>query len=168
MDSDFLLIYKMRQGDDGAWDAFVRKYYGDILNYCHFRCRDRETAEDLTQEVFLRFVGALETYRHRGKAKHYLYAIAGNLCRDLGSRRQTLPLEAAGELRAAEADPEDRLVLEEALRRLPEEFREVVLLHYYQGLKLAEVAAVLGIGLPLVKYRLKRAKELLRKELEQR
>lgn len=55
MDSDFFLIRKMRQGNGDAFDAFIRKYYGDILRYCACRCFDEEDAQDLTQETFVRF-----------------------------------------------------------------------------------------------------------------
>lgn len=55
----------------------------------------------------------------------------------------------------------DRLDMEQALHSLPEELREVVILYYFQELKQKEIAKILGIGLPLVKYRLKRAKEML-------
>ncbi len=167
MDSDWMLIFKMKQGSDAAWDQFVRKYYPDMLKYCFFHCQDRESAEDLTQEVFLKFFSALSQYQHRGKAKNYLYTIAGNLCRSQVPRTREYSLEKAAELGS---DPslvlEERLMLDAALHRLPEEFRDVILLHYYQGLKLSEVAQVLKIGLPLVKYRLKRGKEQLRKELD--
>ncbi len=168
MDPDFVLIYKMRQGNEAAWDQFIRKYYAGIFKYCCFHCQDRDTAEDLTQEVFLKFFSALAGYEHRGKAKNYLYTIAANLCKTSAASQQTLSIDAVSELGS---DPsgglDDRLAVEAAVRRIPEEFREVVWLHYYQGLKLSEIAAVLQIGLPLVKYRLKRAKELLRKELEE-
>ena len=55
MDVDFLLIRKMKQGDDAAFDTFVRKYYDDILKYCSYHCSDAEYAEDLTQETFANF-----------------------------------------------------------------------------------------------------------------
>lgn len=167
MDSDWILIYKMKQGNDGAWEQFIRKYYADILKYCFFHCQNRQSAEDLTQEVFLRFISALDRYQHRGKAKNYLYTIAGNLCKD---QRILNPAVSLEELADMDSDfsvkLDERMMLEAAIRCLPEEFREVILLHYYQGLKLSDIADVLKIGLPLVKYRLKRAKELLRKELE--
>ena len=167
MDSDRILIYKMRQGDDSAWDAFIRKYYPDMLKYCYFHSQDRELAEDLTQEVFLKFFSTLGSYRHQGKAKNYLYTIAGNLCRDQYGKRILLPLEEALGQGSDEREAlDERLELETAIRKLPEEFREVVVLHYYQELKLTEIAQVMKTGLPLVEYRLMRAKELLRKELD--
>ena len=52
--------------------------------------------------------------------------------------------------------------MEGVIRKLPDEMKEVIILHYFQDLKLKEVADIIGIGLPLVKYRLKRAKELLK------
>ena len=57
----------------------------------------------------------------------------------------------------------DKVVIEEALRRLPEEYREVIILYYFQNLKLSEIAGVLQINLSLVKYRIRQAK----KQLEQ-
>lgn len=56
---------------------------------------------------------------------------------------------------------QDKLLVEWALKKLPEEFREVVILHYLQDMKLKDVANTLQIGLPLVKYRMKAAKQRL-------
>lgn len=174
MDADLFTIRKMKQGDDAAFDAFVRKYYGDILKYCTFHCADRKEAEDLTQETFVRFFAKLSEYRHVGKAKNYLYTIAANLCKNAFAKRAPLTaeeetLEALGE-RAADVEnaATTHLLLEWALGELPPEQREVVILHYYQDLKQREIAEILEIGLPLVKYRLRQAKlrlsELIGKE----
>mgnify|MGYP001532094519 CR=1 FL=1 len=75
MDVDFLLIRKMKQGDDDAFDTFVRKYYNDILKYCVYHCSDAEYAEDLTQETFANFFAKLSDYRYKGKTKNYLYTL---------------------------------------------------------------------------------------------
>lgn len=174
MDADLFTIRKMKQGDDAAFDAFVRKYYGDILKYCTFHCADRKEAEDLTQETFVRFFAKLSEYRYQGKTKNYLYTIAANLCKNAFAKRAPLTaeeetLEALGE-RAADAEnaATTHLLLEWALGQLPPEQREVVILHYYQDLKQREIAEILEIGLPLVKYRLRQAKlrlsELIGKE----
>ena len=80
--NDVILILQMKQGDEQAFDKFVRKYYGDILSYCKYHCLDQTEAEDLTQETFLRFMNNIQSYQHIGKAKNYLYVIAGNLCKD--------------------------------------------------------------------------------------
>lgn len=59
----------------------------------------------------------------------------------------------------------DKVVIEEALRRLPEEYREVIILYYFQNLKLSEIAGVLQINLSLVKYRIRQAKKHLEQYL---
>ena len=166
MDRDFFLIQKIKNGDDDAVEEFVRKYYPVILKYCKYHICDKQSAEDLTQETFERFFSSLCRYRHREKTANYLYVIAGNLCRDSYRHKNELPLEELPE--TAEnimADVELKITLEQALQRLPEELREVIILHYFQNLKQREIAEILQIGLPLVKYRLGRARELLKEDL---
>ncbi len=169
MDTDFLLIRKMKQGDDEAFDRFVHKYYEEILSYCNRHCYGTEYAEDLTQETFLHFFAKLSDYHYKGKTKNYLYTIAGNLCKDYYKKKKDIPTEGEDLERNAPSDdsPENsvlnKVIVEEAVRALPEEFREVIILYYFQELKLSEIAGVLQISLSLVKYRLKQAK----KQLEQ-
>ena len=167
MDSDFFLIRKMRQGDEEAFDVFIRKYYGDILRYCACHCFDAEDAQDLTQETFVRFFSRFSDYRHKGKTKNYLYTIAGNLCKNYYKQQKPMSIdeEQLSEMESASGNPEgnvtDKIMLEWALEQLPEEFRQVIGLYYFQEMKLTEIASVLGISLPLVKYRLKQARSRL-------
>lgn len=165
MNADFLWIRRMKQGDEEAFDLFVRKYYEEILRYCNYHCSDQRYAEDLTQETFVRFFSKLSDYHDRGKTKNYLYTIAGNLCRDFYKKKREVPLEELEPGRKpepAETGSEEilnKLTVEWALGQLPDELREVVILYYFQDLKLREIADTLQIGLSLVKYRLKQAKE---------
>lgn len=164
MDADFWLIQKMKRGDEKAFDIFVHKYYEKILNYCVYHCMDKSYAEDLTQETFVRFFAKLSDYRYMGKTINYLYTIAGNLCRDhfkkaKESKLEESVIEKQNDFSKLETDVIlDRIVMQNALTKLPEELREVVVLYYFQGLKLAEISDVLHVGLPLVKYRMKQAK----------
>ena len=162
MYGDFLLLHRMRHGEEQALDAFVRKYYPRILRYCRLHISDVGIAEDLTQETFVRFFRTLPKYQHYGKAANYLYVIAGNLCRDFYRKPEELLLE---ELPEQPADPMDtldlRMDVRMALERLPQELREVTILYFFQEIKQTEIARILGIGVPLVKYRLRRAKECL-------
>lgn len=105
MDPDAGLIRRMNQGDDEAIEAFVRKYYPQILGYCCYHLRHRQDGEDVTQETFARFFASLDRYRHYGKAANYLYVIAGNLCRDHLRRRREVPTEGLPQQPAPPEEP---------------------------------------------------------------
>ena len=166
MDQDFFLIRKMRHGDEEAMDVFVRKYYPLILKYCGFHCGDSQQAEDLTQETFLKFFKALAGYSCQGKTLNYLYTIARNLCIDFSGERKEIAVDQfpdSGEEKMSEVD--DRLAVERALRQLPDDLKAVVILRFFQELKQKEIAKILGIGLPSVKYQLKKALALMERIL---
>lgn len=138
MDRDFLLVQKMRMGDEKAIEIFVEKYYPRILSYCQVHIGDHGYAEDMTQETFERFFRSLKQYRHYGKAANYLYVIAANTCHDYHRKHKEIATET-----------------------MPEQVREVAVLYFLQEQKQKDIAVMLGIGLPLVKYRIRRARELL-------
>ena len=162
MDADFILLHRMRNGDDQAIEDFVRKYYPRVLRYCHLHIRDVGYGEDLTQETFARFFRTLNQYQHYGKAANYLYVIAGNLCRDHHKKLDEIPMEELPEQPIYQMEVLDlRLDVHRALEQLPPELLEVTILYFFQELKQKEIARILGVGLPLVKYRIRRAKDLL-------
>lgn len=165
MDADFLLICRMKSGNDAAIEDFVRKYYPLILQYCRLHIWDKAYAEDATQEVFARFFRTLDRYQHYGKALNYLYVIAGNICRDFYRKPDEIPMNPMDERPEESLDVmeslEMRMDVWMALEKLPQELKEVTILFFFQEVKQREIARILGIGLPLVKYRIKRAKELL-------
>lgn len=170
MYSDFLLIKKMKQGDDEAFDIFIRKYYRKILSYCYYHCPDKDYAEDLTQETYVRFFTKFSDYHYKGKTLNYLYTIAGNLCRDYSKKVKEMPVEGMEYLEEnwKQCQTEgilNRIYIEQALRQLPDDLSRILTLYYFQELKLTEIASILQIGLPLVKYRLRRGKKLLKELL---
>ena len=148
--NDFLLIRKMKQGDEQA--------------YHH--CFDQTYAEDFTQETFIRFFTKLSDYHYKGKTLNYLYTIAGNLCKDYLKRtKETLLEENEFEEENQTEQILNRVLIEQVLEQLPDESREVLTLYYFQELKLTEISDTLQIGLPLVKYRLQKARKQLRELL---
>lgn len=172
MQQDFLLVRKMQSGDEVAMEEFIQKYYPQILQYCTYHCPDNGWAQDLTQETFEHFFRSLAKYRNQGKVLNYLYTIARNLCIDWtrknkkmiteNSERAEESIENAAEETDMAGSITEKLLIETALAKLPEELREVVILHYFQGRSMREAAAILQIGVPLVKYRMKKAKEMLK------
>lgn len=143
--NDFLLILQMKQGNEKAFDKFVRKYYAGILSYCRYHCMNQAEAEDLTQETFLRFMENIASYQHIGKAKNYLYVIAGNLCKNYAKKWKAESVEQEILERELVSDggihrKEKRMDVEQALGRLAPELREVILLIYFGDCKLKEVS----------------------------
>ena len=165
MDADFQLIQRMKHGDERAVEDFVRKYYPAILRYCRIHIPQYDLAEDVTQETFEHFFRSFQNYQHSGKALNYLYRIAANLCRDY-FRQRIEPPEAMPERRGME-DVDGWLDVRRAVDALPAELKEVAILFFFQELRQTEIAQVLNIGLPLVKYRIRKARELLTKNLKQ-
>ena len=147
-------------------------YQNLIFSLCYQMTQNYFEAEDLAQETFVHFFTNLPDYRHIGKAKNFLYTIAGNLCRNYLKKTTETLLDDSELADLAEADEFTsdlltKLAVEDALKRLPDDLRDVVALYYFQDLKLSEIADILKIGLPLVKYRMKQAKIQLKKYLEQ-
>ncbi len=131
VDLDFLLIRKMKQGDEEAFDLFIHKYYKDILSYCNYHCIDKEYAEDLTQETFIRFFTKLSLYHHKGKTKNYLYTIANHLCIDYMKKEKEIPTEEEKLVEKIETGDQkkdtilNRITIESALKKLPAELKEL-------------------------------------------
>lgn len=82
MIADFLLVQKIRNGDNQAGNQLVEKYYSSIYQYCYLHTHNQEYAEDMVQETFERFFGALISGAEIKKAKSYLYNIAGNIIKN--------------------------------------------------------------------------------------
>lgn len=168
--TDSLLVHLARAGDEDACEKLVKKYYSSVYQYCLLHIYDPYEAEDLTQEVFTRFFSNLYRYKEYGKVKNYLYTIAENTVKNYYKKKKDIPSE---ELLKSEYSSKNhveelgvRLTIEQAVRKLPEEIRETAVLYFFQELKQREIAELLHIKLSLVKYRIGRAKELLKKELE--
>ncbi len=170
---DALLIRRIKQGDEAAFNALVYRHYDNIYAFCCRRCGDRELAADLTQEVFLRLVTAVYRYSVTGKFTNYLLTIAVNVCNDHYRRKkpETAPLE---EFSAADPGAEERLLENdsaEAVRRaldaLPDGQRDTVILRYWHNMKLRDIAAVTGVPTATAKSRLRLGMARMRKIIEE-
>ncbi len=143
----------------------IIKYYDEIFRYCFHHLGDREAAEDVCQDTFVSFIEHEGEYCSRGKLKNYLYTIARNKCIDY-SRKKTPVYTDKPPDRRQEGGFEDKTEIRQLVEQLPEEYRQVILLRFFQGLTFAEIARILGVSASAAKYRVKRALELLQKEVE--
>lgn len=128
----------------------LEEQYDKIYRYCYFRLRNRETAEDITQETFLRYFEKYSLSNAEWAVK-YLYTIARNLCIDEYRQKPLLPLEDSlmQEQPAKDSDEEQLLTglsVRTALSKLEHEEQELLLLKYVNEVSVSAIAQILGIS----------------------
>lgn len=141
----------------------LKDQYEKIFRYCFFKLRDRATAEDLTQETFLRFLES-SNYTDMNKKLRYLYTIAGNLCTDYFRKKISDEL--------IENIPDDHdyeeciltnVALGNAIKALPKEDSEIVVLRYVNDVPVGVLAELYGISRFKMGRRIKKILDELRK-----
>lgn len=171
-DSDDALMARFCQGDEQAFAALYDRHARQLEIFLRRFVADRALAEDLLQTTFLSFVRARGRYVPTAGVRAWLFTIAANAARDAlrrrGSRREdSLGDDAAdmgvgGAEESAERDPQMSQAIETALRQLPPDQREAVLLHKMHGLSFPEVAAAQGTTVGAAKLRAHRGYQRLR------
>ena len=162
------LVVRARQGDHDAFAVLARGSVARLDSAANLILRDRELARDAVQEGFLAAWRQLPTLRDPDRWEAWLRRLVVRACIDVLRRRGRRPTEvempALFEPSVADATSlfADRELLDMALRRLQPEWRAVVVLHYYLGMPLPEVASVLGIPIGTAKSRHHRSLEALR------
>ena len=163
------LIKQIKNGKREYLDELIELYYPAILRYCLWHMPDRESAQDATQETFLKLVRFIDSYEHRGRFRAFLYQIAANTCTDmkrntLMSEQLTVPESGFGGYMQAGfyaekgfLAAEDRQQLAAAFDCLDDVSRELVLLRYGQELSLREISTVTDLPLRTVQTKLRRA-----------
>lgn len=180
---DVALVERHRCGDVQAFDVVYDRFGEMVYNLALRLSGNREEAADLTQEIFLRIYRHLGGFGGRSTLKTWVFRIAINHCRDRLSRHVPamqsiddgaeeggavmLADPARGPEELALAADEGRRVAE-GLARLPQVFREAVVLRDLEGLSYEEIAEVLGVRVGTVRSRIARGRDQLRDLLERR
>ncbi len=151
-------------------DRLMEQYGSSLLRMSALYLKDASLAQDAVQETFLKAYRHLQDYRGESSEKTWLTAICVNTCRDLLRnpwlrRRSRTPLDSLPEKPADFTFPDSTVLT--AVMGLPAKYREVVLLRYYEGLKLKEIAGALRLSDGKVRSRLNRANALLRDRLKE-
>ncbi|MBQ6288261.1 MAG: sigma-70 family RNA polymerase sigma factor [Clostridia bacterium] len=161
------------QDRNRLFERLVDQYQEPVLRLCYYCLCDKTQAEDATQETFLKLYRSLDNYRGGCSEKTWIMKIAARVCYDINhsgwfrlmNRHVTpemLPCEAAAEEARNDAE------LAESVMKLPFKLREAILLYYYQGMNVNEIADALNLSHSSVSGRLKRGREKLKKMLEGR
>jgi RNA polymerase sigma-70 factor, ECF subfamily len=175
---DSALVKLAQEGSPEAFSALVEKYQSKVFSMAIGFVRDRETADDLSQEIFLKTYLALPKFKFRSEFGTWLYRISLNHIRDFLRKKKRLnevSLEVVGELpvldESGEAREREKIeqarknLLHRALEALPSKFRTVLTLRDIQGLPYEEIVRILDVSPGTVDSRLHRARKMLRKKL---
>lgn len=148
----------------------LEEQYDKIYRYCYMKTQHQQTAEDITQETFLRFLEDY-TYKEMGKRMAYLYTIARNLCIDSFRRKKAVPLneEIVQKERFVKENTEGMIVqnidLKAALGRLEPEEQELIFWRYVNELPIQQIGRILGISRFAVYRRTRESLNKLRQDL---
>ena len=171
---DELLVVRCHLGERPAFDELIQRWHEPLWRYVRRLADDEDTANDITQDVWLRVLRGIGRLRDGAKLRPWLFGVARRALMDRLRGRYAAPLVADVDLStiAAEDASDDReeelRAMEEEMDRLPVVERETLTLFYLRELSLAEVASVLEVPVGTVKSRLFRARRMLRNELETR
>lgn len=178
--SDSDLVVLVQGGQLAAYEELVRRWSARVLALCHAKVRSSHLAEELAQEALLRGLRALSTLQEPSKFGPWLCGIASRVCLDwlksAEARNVSLDALCDGQAdhwvaagadspyeAAARADDQRRLLAE--ITNLPESYREVILLYYYDDVTYDDVATMLGVSTATVNARLTKARAMLRERL---
>ena len=184
-DADVAALAK--QGREAAFRELVRRYERPVFSLVFRMVRDREIAEDLAQETFVKVLNHIDRYRPEFKLSSWLFKIANNVTIDFLRKRQleTVSIEGsphaatAAEVEATSFDVEARQetaleameakelgsAIEQAIAGLRPEYRSCILLRHVEGRSYEEIAATLDLPLGTVKTYIHRARHELRRAL---
>ncbi|WP_019123997.1 RNA polymerase sigma factor SigW [Brevibacillus massiliensis] len=178
------LTERAKRGDREAFAELVDIYKDKIYQLAFRMVGNRQEAEDIAQETFLRVFANLHTYDESYKFSTWIYRIATNLCIDRGRKKKphfSLDEEADGtegldwysRLSSNEKTPEEKMVtrelqdtVQEALTQLSPKYRSIMILRYIEDLSLQEISDVLKLPITTIKTRIHRGREALRGKLQ--
>ena len=182
LDPDTALMLKVRAGDPVSFDLLLYRHRSSVVNHLYRSVRNHAIAEELAQDVFVRVYRSRQRYQPEAKFTTWLFRITTNVA--LNYRRdsryenghvrlddQDLPKL---ELRSHDLGREDVLLeqsraqeIRKTVETLPQKQLSAVLMHKYEGMDYAQIAAVLGCSIPALKSILFRAYQTLRQRLTQ-
>jgi len=181
------VVLRARAGQEAAYRELIRRYERPVFALLFRMVRDRELAEDLAQETFVKALNAIESYRPEFKFSSWIFKIANNAAIDHLRRREldTLSLDGSPHAETPEAmqatalqigarqeSPLDTVeakelggAIEEAIGALRPEYRSCILLRHVEGRAYDEIAEILNLPLGTVKTYIHRARNELRQSL---
>ncbi|HDR7258494.1 MULTISPECIES: sigma-70 family RNA polymerase sigma factor [Bacillus cereus group] len=177
MDELMIEAFEIEDKED-LIDEIMNKYGQEVLQLVYSYVNNKEVAEDLTQDIFVKCYKSLHTYKGNSNLKTWLWRIAINHCKDyLKSwyNKKVIVTEDDFTYMESQKESVEQIVIQSAedsrlasaVMNLPIKYREVIYLFYYEELSIKEIAIVIDVKENTIKTRMKKAKELLKKGLEE-
>jgi RNA polymerase sigma-70 factor, ECF subfamily len=185
--SDQEIVALARAGNEAGYRELIRRYERPVFSLLYRMLRDRELAEDLAQETFIKALNAIESYRPEFKFSSWIFKIANNAAIDHLRRRELDTLSLEGSPHAETPDAVEATALqvgakqesaldavearelggqiEAAIAQLRPEYRSCILLRHVEGRAYEEIAEILSLPLGTVKTYIHRARNELRQAL---
>lgn len=153
-------------------EKLIRDYGNDVLRLAFMYLKDKYLAEDAFQEVFIKVYHNWDNFRNESSEKTWIIRITINVCKDMMKNNWFKKVSFYsfediynGEVSNNVADEIEKKLLFEEILRLPDKYKEVIILYYYQGFRVSEIATILETTTGTVGSLLSRARDMLKKKL---
>lgn len=170
MTAEKLLIKNLKRGREEAYRQLIEEYGNRLLRTCCLILKDREEAEDVVQETFIKVFNKIDTFKEKSGLYTWIYSIALNLSRDRMRLKQDM-LELKDEWIGnddVESQVEiniDRELLRKEIFEMNSLYKEVLVLYYYEGLSIKEISYLLNEKEGTIKSKLSRGRNILKEGL---
>ena len=151
-----------------AVEQALNRFGNDILRLAYSYMKSRDDAEDIVQDVLIRFMQSAKQFEDEEHVKAWLLRVAANLCKDRlksAQRQREVAMPEGYDVAATSEEDETGDILQ-AVMRLPDKYRSVIHLYYYEEYKTSEIAAILQKKEATVRSLLKRGREKLEKMMK--
>ncbi|WP_282939839.1 RNA polymerase sigma factor [Paenibacillus sp. RC67] len=177
--TDEQLVEQIRQGDEEAYRFLIERHKNYIYTLVYRLVEHRETAEDLTQEIFIKLYRSLVHFRGDAKFTTWVYRLSVNLVTDYRRSQRRRPYEAIldkvknwfgnrqEEPEAAALQKEEQQTILKLLSELPDKYRLILYLYHYKQLSYQEIAEATQLPLKTIETRLYRGKALLKQKWQE-
>ncbi len=172
--SDLEIINQCLKGDMGQFEVLIERYKKLIFNTAYRMMGNKEEAEDVSQEAFIRIYNSLSKYNPEFKFATWALRITTNLCLDHLRKRkgETVPIDEQYDLGDGKLTPEEEYIRKEkqklvqnAISKLPDKYKEFLIMFHHRNLSYQEIMDITGESLTIVKNRLYRARQMLKESL---
>lgn len=173
---DYLIILKIKNGNTDAWEELVEKYYDLIFNYCAKRFfGNQNIAEDLTQEIFLKVISNIHSFKFSGSFFNYLFTIAVNTCNNFLKKKRFIEndldenflFDANTNTETIFFLDEQNKAIQKAIDRLPDYQKDPVILKFFYDMKVKEIARVTQTSIATTQSRLTQGLAKIKKILNE-